>query len=109
MRKKLHLMYLLLAITFVAQAQNRYFISNNRRVDISWFNQQVQTMIDDMGVPAVSVAVIEDNRVVFANTYGYRSPEKKLKANKNTVFEACSLSKSYLVFAQAGRGRQAKP
>ncbi|HYC28684.1 MAG TPA: serine hydrolase domain-containing protein, partial [Chitinophagaceae bacterium] len=99
MIQKLWLGCFLLACAFTAGAQSHYFISNDRRVDIDAFNREVQTMIDDMGVPAVSVAVIENNKVVFANAYGYRRPSEKLKVTRNTVFEACSLSKSYLVFA----------
>lgn len=93
------LVWALACTAFTIQSQDgRYFVSNNRRVDIASFNREVQKMMDDIGVPGMSLAVIENNRVVFSHTYGYRRPSEKLRADDNTVFEAASLSKSYLVF-----------
>lgn len=55
-------------------------------------------MMHDVGIPAASLAIIENNKIVFYNVYGYRQLSTKSKADKKTLFEACSLSKSYLVY-----------
>ncbi|HEX8531373.1 MAG TPA: serine hydrolase domain-containing protein, partial [Cytophagales bacterium] len=88
---------LLLAGSPGATAQQQSFVANGRRVAVPAFDQAVQTMMDDIGVPASSVAIIEDGKVVYANAYGYKSLARKDKVDKNTVFEACSLTKTYLV------------
>jgi CubicO group peptidase (beta-lactamase class C family) len=82
-----------------AKAQrNGYFLSNGQQVNIDAFNTAVKNMMDSVGVPGLSLAVMEDGKVVYYNTYGIRNREEGKKVDKTTVFEACSLSKSFLVF-----------
>lgn len=76
-----------------------YFKANGKKINIASFNAQVNQLMKDVGVPGLSLAVISDNRVVFFNTYGYKQLSNKTVADKETIFEACSLSKSFLVFA----------
>ena len=54
--------------------------------------------MDEANIPGVSLAVIEDNRIVFSHAYGYGRLEKNRKLNKRTVFEGASLTKTYLAF-----------
>src|SRR5580692_11694837 len=83
----------------VCKAQNEgYFMSNGKNVEIGVFNREMEKKIRDVGIQAVSVAIIDDNKVVFSNAYGYKQLSAKDKVDPNTVFEACSLSKSYLVY-----------
>ncbi len=77
---------------------NKYFTSAGRKIDVNSFDADIRKMIEEMGVPAVSLAVINNNEIVYSNTYGVKSTSKNNKANKNTVFESCSLGKSFLVF-----------
>lgn len=76
-----------------------YFIANGKKVNIAAFNAKVNQLMKDVGVPGLSLAVINNNRVVFFNTYGYKQLANKSLVDKETIFEACSLSKSFLVFA----------
>jgi CubicO group peptidase (beta-lactamase class C family) len=84
-------------LSLVAQ-QPGYFISNKKKIAIATFNKEIERVMHDIDVPGVSLAIIENNEVVFANAYGVKDLSKKNAVNKNTVFEACSLSKSYLVY-----------
>lgn len=85
---------------FVTGAQpGRYFTIDGRNIEIQSFNQDVEKMMDEVGVPGVSLAVIDNNQIVFYDAYGHKQSSGKKKVNKNTVFEACSLSKSFLVYA----------
>jgi CubicO group peptidase (beta-lactamase class C family) len=97
MLKIMLLLFISLPVLVKAQG-NDYFISNNRQVNIQAFNEQVKQIMDDIGVPGVSLAVIENNKIVFSNTYGFRQLQPLKRANRHTVFEACSLSKGYLVY-----------
>lgn len=85
-------------LLFHADAQGA-FPANGRRINIDSFNTQVNFIMKEVGVPGLSLAIINDNRVVFYNTYGYKELKKKETVDKETIFEACSLSKSFLVFA----------
>ncbi|MEO5564920.1 MAG: serine hydrolase, partial [Chitinophagaceae bacterium] len=62
-------------------------------------NKEVERMMNEADIPGLSLAIISDNKVTFYNVYGYKQLSKKDKVDKETVFEAASLSKSYLVYA----------
>jgi len=65
------LMALLLCRNEPLMAQHRgFFRSNGRNINIDSFDREMTKMITDVGVPAISVAVIEDNKVVYAHNYG---------------------------------------
>ncbi|HTI10446.1 MAG TPA: serine hydrolase [Puia sp.] len=78
--------------------QQKYFMTNGRSVDIAAFNADMTNMIREIGVPAISLAIIDSDQVVFSGTYGYREMGKKIIADENTVFEAASLTKMFLLF-----------
>ena len=52
----------------------------------------------EMEIPGLAVAVINDGKVVYHNIKGYADKERKIKVDKQTIFEGASMSKS--VFAQ---------
>lgn len=80
-----------------AQKQ-RYFLANQRKVDIAFFDDEVQKMMNDIGVPGASIAIIDNNEISYFKSYGYKSLIMKDRVNNETIFEGCSLSKTFLVF-----------
>jgi CubicO group peptidase (beta-lactamase class C family) len=54
----------------------------------------VQRMMDEHGVPGVSVAVVKDGETVLAEGFGVREKGKDEKVNADTVFQLASVSKS---------------
>jgi CubicO group peptidase (beta-lactamase class C family) len=50
-------------------------------------------------VPSVSIAVIENGKIVWAKAYGYADTEKKTLANQNTIYQVASISKSLTGFS----------
>jgi CubicO group peptidase (beta-lactamase class C family) len=89
---------LVVSPVIVSAQKSDFFISNGRKVDIRTFDEGIEKMLDETGIPGVSLAIIEDNKIVYTNVYGYKKSDKKEKINSNTVFEAASQSKSYLVY-----------
>jgi len=45
-------------------------------------------------VPAVSIAIIEDGKIVLSKAYGYSNMAKKRKADTETLFQVASISKN---------------
>lgn len=81
-----------------AQAQEKSsFRVNGRKIKTKKFNQEVTAMMGQMGVPGMSMAVIDNNEVVYYKAYGVRKLGGD-PVNQQTVFNGCSLSKSLLVF-----------
>jgi len=74
------------------------FSSNGRMVNVDAFNKEVEHMMDDIGIPGMSLAVIDSGRIVYFHPYGIRRVGDKEKVAKETVFDGCSLSKSFLAF-----------
>jgi CubicO group peptidase (beta-lactamase class C family) len=88
---------LLLGLNTVAQAQS-YFISDNKKINIKKFDKKILKVMDDTGIPGLSLAIIENNQIVYTHAYGYKRMTDKSKVDPNTLFEGCSLSKTFLVF-----------
>jgi len=80
-----------------AQKAQSFWVKDNE-VNIPEFDKKVESLLRDVGVPGMSLAVIGNNEVVYTNAYGYVEKDKAKKVNENTVFEACSLSKSLIVY-----------
>jgi CubicO group peptidase (beta-lactamase class C family) len=85
----------------MAQASRSTYNVNGKTINIDTLNKQILHIMEDVGVPGLSVAVIDHGERVFYNTYGYKdlSAGEKEKIDKETIFEACSLSKSFTVYA----------
>jgi CubicO group peptidase (beta-lactamase class C family) len=47
------------------------------------------------GFPGLSIAVIQDNKVIFQKVYGIRSRKSKEPVNDNTIFSIGSVSKAF--------------
>jgi CubicO group peptidase (beta-lactamase class C family) len=75
-----------------------YFMANNRKILIDSFNRQVEKLMDDVGVPGISLAIIDKDKIAFSKVYGYKRLAGKEKADNATIFEGASLSKTFLAF-----------
>lgn len=76
-----------------------FFITNGKSININEFNSTVNKMMMEIGIPALSLSIIENNKIAFTNAYGYKKLTENNKIDSATLFEACSLTKLYLVFA----------
>lgn len=98
--------FLLLSLVTNCSSQNKP-IQNIKKISIKNFNDiDVSTdsidsflrlKIKEQNIPGVSIAIINDSKVVYNQTFGYANKEKKLPVTNKTIFEGASISKS--VFA----------
>ncbi|SKA35764.1 CubicO group peptidase, beta-lactamase class C family [Chitinophaga eiseniae] len=92
--------WLLLLVSLGAAAQApATFTAGKKRINIQSFNREVEHVMQEMGVNGVSLAVISDGRLVYDHAYGYKASDRKERVNRETVFEACSVSKTFLSYA----------
>lgn len=82
---------------YAQQATN--FKSHGRVISIKSFNLDMEIMMRDFGIPSASIAIIDEGNVSYSNVYGFKRVGNKEFADRNTVFEACSLSKIFLAYA----------
>jgi CubicO group peptidase (beta-lactamase class C family)/outer membrane lipoprotein-sorting protein len=62
-------------------------------------DQQIPKMMQDAGVPGLSIAVINSGKVAYSNAFGLRSNDGSATVDPSTVFAAASLSKPLFAFA----------
>ena len=63
------------------------------------FDAEVEALREELEIPGISLAVIENEKVVHSNFYGYKNAETLEPITENTLFEICSLSKMYEIYA----------
>ena len=66
----------------------------------------IEEEIENQQVNAVSIAIIENNKIKQHHQYGYRDKAKTLKANNKTSFHVASMSKFLAGIAMAEAERQ---
>lgn len=100
-QKLLKYFFLIIFIGFNCQLKSQEmtsFISDSKTINIKDFDKKINLMINELGVPGVSLAIIENNQIVYSNFYGKKNLKGNKNIDKNTVFEAASLTKMYLVY-----------
>lgn len=63
--------------------------------------------IDSLEIPGISLAIIKNGEIFLHQEAGYSDIEKQTPVNKNTIFEACSMSKpafAYFVLKMRDKG-----
>jgi CubicO group peptidase (beta-lactamase class C family) len=72
------------------------------------FDGIVQQALTEFQIPGVSVAVVQNGKVIYAKGFGYRDVDKKSPVTADTLFAIGSISKSFtsLIFAtQSDEGK----
>lgn len=88
---------ILLIIAIVICAQQLIAQTNTKVVDerLAGLDQEIESLIKAYKAVGLSVAVVENNRVVYSKGFGYRDYNSKLPATSNTVFPIGSITKSF--------------
>ncbi|SFR36898.1 CubicO group peptidase, beta-lactamase class C family [Robiginitalea myxolifaciens] len=58
----------------------------------------IESQMESLGMPALSIAIINDGEVVYHRVKGYADKERKIPADNNSIFEGASISKSVFGF-----------
>ncbi|WP_299439542.1 serine hydrolase domain-containing protein [uncultured Aquimarina sp.] len=82
-----------------SQNEKKLKIENLKGVHISpdSINTFLKSKMDSLHIPGLSIAIINDSKVVYHHMLGYANLEKKILVTNKTIFEGASISKS--VFA----------
>ncbi len=55
----------------------------------------LEALRQDLKIPALSVAVVKDQKVLWAKGFGYADPEAKIPATEHTPYHLASLTKTF--------------
>ena len=61
-------------------------------------DQFIRLQMDSLGVPGLSIGIINDGALKYHKVFGYANLEDSLKANKSTIFEGASISKTIFAY-----------
>ncbi len=91
--------------TVAGQAQVKTLSGKNiSREDMDLF---LKKQMDSLSIPGMSIAIINNGRIVYHRSFGITSVETKQAVNDSSIFEAASLSKplfAYFVMKMIDKG-----
>ncbi|MDQ2769541.1 MAG: beta-lactamase family protein [Bacteroidota bacterium] len=94
----LGLILLLAAPSAQAQKAPIFHTLDGRTLRPADIDRTVQQLMDSAKVPGLAVALLEDNKVRYLHTYGYRNLETKAPLEPQTAMYAASLSKAVFAY-----------
>lgn len=102
--KKLTNLFLLLAFLAFFQScketveltQIKTYKGND--INIVALDDFLKNQMDSLGIPGLSIAIINDGEIVYHNALGVSNTETNQNVNENSIFSAASLTKSTTAF-----------
>jgi len=62
---------------------------------IARFEAQLESLRQDLKIPAYSAAIVKDQKVIWAKGFGYADVENKIPATEHTAYHLASLTKTF--------------
>ncbi|WP_420386303.1 serine hydrolase domain-containing protein [Roseivirga sp.] len=103
------LMLIGLGLVSLCQAQNQKITTlDGQKLKPEYLTNQLEAIIEKVGIPGISLAIINNNEVVYHEALGITNTETKEQVDKQSIFEAASLSKpifAYFVMKMVEQGK----
>ncbi|WP_299217271.1 serine hydrolase domain-containing protein [uncultured Aquimarina sp.] len=71
---------------------------DGKNVTISSLDKHIKKVMDSAKVPGLSIAIINDSKIVYHNVFGVTNTETKLPIIDESIFEGASLSKPIFAY-----------
>ncbi len=81
--------------------------SDGRKLQVKRLESRVDFLMDSLNIPGVSMAVLNDRKIVYHHVYGVSNIDKMNPLNEQSIFEGASLSKpifAYFALKMADKG-----
>ena len=82
----------------VAQIESDKTALNMEHVKTTLSNE-IQKILTETGMPSISIALVKDDKIVWADAFGYTNVKKQFPATKETVYSTGSTFKSVTAMA----------
>jgi len=92
---------------FSGNAQKTIQAVDGSKVKVKKLDQQVAFLMDSLEMPGLSLAIINENEIVYHKVFGVQNAETKTAVTKASIFEGASLSKpifAYFAMKMAEQG-----
>jgi CubicO group peptidase (beta-lactamase class C family) len=104
-KMKKYFSYIFVLFFLNANAQLKTFSGEN--ITPAQLDLFVQKQMDSLGMPGISIAFINNNKIVYHRTFGVSDVNTRTLVDDATIFEAASMSKTaftYLVMKMVEKG-----
>ena len=95
-------------ISLFAQANPEHIRTiGGRSIEVAQLDDRIRTIMDSIGMPGLSIAIINDSEMVYHNVFGVSNSRTGAPVTNRSIFEAASLSKplfAYFVMKQVEKG-----
>lgn len=101
------LLFAATAVTFAQTNSKSIKTISGKSITVSRLDSTIKSIVDSVEVPGLSMAIINDSKVVYHNTFGVSNIDTQAPVTKESIFEAASLSKplfAYFVMKQVEKG-----
>lgn len=102
------LLLCLIALNISAQEFKRITTITGEVVESDQLTQEIKKIMNSEGIPGLSIAIINDNKVVYHEALGVSNVKTKTPVDENSIFEGASLSKpifAYFVMKMVEQGK----
>lgn len=104
----IHILFLGVCSLCFAQAEKTNIrVPDGRTIDKLQLDNHIQQAIDSIKIPGLSIAIVNQDKIVYHNTFGVTNIKTKEAVSKQTIFEAASLSKpvfAYFILKMVEKG-----
>src|SRR3954462_11921112 len=76
-----------------------FLAAQAQTVDPAKLDTRISNMLKASGAPSVSVAIVQDNKLVYAKAFGQADMEAHREADANTRYAVGSISKEFTAAA----------
>ncbi len=98
---------LTMASSFKKEDVKKIKTLSGREITAQEMDEYLKAQMDSLGLPGLSIAIINDARIVYHRALGVANVETKEEVTEETLFDAGSLSKTrfvYLVMRMVDKG-----
>lgn len=92
--KILLFVFSLIAVAALAPAQS----TTLRPAAAAKIDQLIPQLMESAGIPGLSIAIVQDDRIVYKRAFGKRNADTGEAVGPQTVFAAASLSKALFAY-----------
>jgi len=86
-------MFLIWILPLAAQKNIRIRHLDGKTIDVQILHQRLSRLVDSAKIAGLQVAIINQNKIIYSSSFGYKDLESKKKLNDSTVMYAASLTK----------------
>lgn len=97
----------IVAFSFKNETTKKIIAVSGKEISVADMDKFLSAQMDSMGLPGLSIAIINDSKIIYYRTLGVTNVDTKEKVSEETLFDAGSMSKTaftYLVMKMAEKG-----